>query len=138
MFGLFSSIEKSTQNDSSLDEELPEKYRFKARPTWEDCKKLIEDVGGVATEQQKEWELATGVIKAEDFQLTKRRRISPRSQPSNASTLIQEQEYNDDDIMSICHGAYHTFDGVLHMRKAKTSKMQGEEEWKTIFKERAK
>ena len=141
LFGLFSSIEKSTQNDSSLDEEVPEKYRPKDKPTWEDCKKLIEDVGGVATEQHKEWALATGVIKAEDFQLTKRRRISPRSQPSDASTLIQDQEYNDDDvddddIMSICHGAYHAFDGVLHMLKAKTSKMQGETEWKTILKER--
>ena len=29
LFGLFSSIEKSTQNDSSLDEEVPEKYRSK-------------------------------------------------------------------------------------------------------------
>ena len=37
LLGLFSSIENSTQNDSSLDEEVPEKYRSKDKPTWEDC-----------------------------------------------------------------------------------------------------
>ena len=34
------------------------------------------------------------------------------------------------------HGAHHTFDGVLHMLKAKTSEMQGEAEWKDILKAR--
>ena len=51
LLGLLSSIENSTQNDSSLDDEVPEKYLSKDKPTWEDCKQLIEDVGGVPTEQ---------------------------------------------------------------------------------------
>lgn len=37
-----------------------------------------------------------------------------------------------------CHGAHHSFDGVLHMLKAKTSKTQGEAEWKAILQERLK
>ena len=36
----------------------------------------------------------------------------------------------------LCHGAHHTFDGILHVLKAKTSKMQGEAEWKDILKAR--
>ena len=34
------------------------------------------------------------------------------------------------------HGAHHTFDGVLHIHKAKTSKTQGEAEWNAILKAR--
>ncbi len=34
------------------------------------------------------------------------------------------------------HGAHHTFDGGLHMLRAKTSKMQGEAEWKAILQAR--
>jgi hypothetical protein len=36
----------------------------------------------------------------------------------------------------LCHGAHHTFDGVLRMPKAKTSKLQGETEWKAKLKEK--
>ena len=36
----------------------------------------------------------------------------------------------------ICHGAHHSFDGILHVPKAKTSKNKGEEEWKNLLRDR--
>ena len=36
----------------------------------------------------------------------------------------------------LCHGPHHTFDGVLHMPTAKTSKTQGAVEWEAVLKER--
>jgi hypothetical protein len=55
--------------------------------------------------------------------------------------LEEQAEQNEADEFgcapppeTLLHFAHHTFDGVLHMAKAKTSKQQGGAEWKAILK----
>ena len=59
-----------------------------------------------------------------------------RSSMKAAAQKDEEDHFGLALAEPICHGAHHSFDGILHVLKAKTSKNKGEEEWKNLLRDR--
>ena len=65
--------------------------------------------------------------------------MSARHTELSNTQLTQQEDVDDPDwtvpeAKPMCHGAHHNFDGIIHVLKAKNSRMRGEKDWQDLLK----